>query len=307
MTDLSEKDKERIVRLGLSPLYISVHSTERALRNRLLGNPRAPDIMGELQWLREHRLRAHTQIVLCPGYNDRQHLERTLEDLYRFYPYVASIAVVPVGLTAHRRGTVPLRPLSVQDARDALRRIQAFQRRWLRRHGEPIVYAADELYIKAGRPLPPLRHYGELPQVENGVGMVALFQHQAQRLRITRAKTRCRFLLFTGASFYPFLKGFVERLKGAGYRVSLVGVQNRFFGPTVTVAGLLTGRDILRSLAEHARGHDILLVPQNALREAGEPCFLDDVHIRELQEALGLKALAVEPSPEAVLEAMKAC
>lgn len=303
MTNLTDKDKRRIAAQRLSPLYISVHSTERKLRNHLLGNPNAPDIMKELRLFRDNRLRAHAQIVLCPGLNDGEHLEKTIRDLYGFYPYVSSVAVVPVGLTAHRKKA--MRPVGEKEAAEAIEAIGRLQRRFRKKHGDAIIYAADELYIKAGAELPPLEDYGELPQIENGVGMTALFLSGAKRLRIAAPQRRkARYLTFTGRSFYPYLKTFVERLKARGHDITLVPVENRFFGLSVTVTGLITGRDVMGALSEHALAHDILLIPDAATREGGD-VFLDDVSAADLEAGLGLKTRIIESTPRGLINALE--
>jgi len=147
----------------------------------------------------------HTQIVLCPGYNDGKELQNTIKDLYKFFPYISSIAVVPVGLTMHRRQQ--LTPVSKEDALSAIEIVTAFQKRFMKRHGDQVVFCSDEMYIKAGLPFPPLRDYGVLPQLENGVGMVPLFKSQSRKIRIPKDITEDRHIVtVTGKSFFPFLK-----------------------------------------------------------------------------------------------------
>ncbi len=242
LCNLSKEDRKRIVEQRLSPLYISVHSTNRAVRNKLLGNAKGPDILKELKFLTDNKVRLNVQIVLCPDYNDGKELHNTISNLYRFYPYVLSVAVVPVGLTIHRKQNI--RPVMKEDAENAIQIIESFQKRFMKKHGNPIVYAADELYLKAERTFPPLREYGELHQIENGVGMVPLFISQARKLKISRTLPRKRkFITFTGVSFYPFLKKFADRLaEKENLHVDVCPVENHFFGSSITVGGLLTGQ-----------------------------------------------------------------
>ena len=240
MTNLSPQDKQRIIAQHLSPLYISVHSTNTAIRNKLLGAQAAENILKEIKFLADNKIRMHTQIVLCPGYNDGKDLEKTIADLYRFYPFVQSMAVVPVGLTAHRKKQ--LKPVDMEDALRALDTIRKFQHRFRRKHGESIVYGADELYIKAAAEFPSLDDYGELPQIENGVGMVPLFLQLAKKVKLPQSLQRSkdagrRFLTFTGVSFHPYLSRYVSRLRKAGIDIETVPVENTFFGTSVTVAG----------------------------------------------------------------------
>ncbi|MDA8091677.1 MAG: DUF512 domain-containing protein [Nitrospiraceae bacterium] len=309
MANLTDNDKKRIATQRLSPLYISIHSTDDAIRKLLLGNPAAPDIMKDLRFFRDNKLRAHTQIVLCPGINDGKSLAKTISDLYSFYPYVMSIAVVPVGLTAFSKSR--LKPVGKEEAADALTIIDRFQKRFRKKHGENIVYGADELYIKAGGvPLPPLSEYGDLPQIENGVGLVPLFMHEAKRIYMHEAKkpghaapSGKKYLTFTGTSFYPYLAKFIDKLKKQGHHITPVPVENRFFGPSVTVTGLLTGRDALKSLEDFAPSHDILLVPDTVVRE-GEDIFLDDVAVTDMEAALGIKSKLISATPQGLLEAV---
>ena len=301
MTNLSDADKKRIVKQRLGPLYISVHSTNSEIRNKMIGNPGASDILKEIKFLASNKIRMHTQIVLCPGYNDGRNLEKTITDLYRYYPYVMSIAVVPVGLTAHRKKAI--RPVEKDDAVKAIETIHKLQSRFKRKHGDHIVYAADELYIKAEMPFPPLQQYGDLPQIENGVGMVPLFLHQTKKAKIPEAAKKNRFITFTGVSFYPHLSKFIDRLVKAGIDIEAAAVENTFFGKSVTVTGLLTGRDVMKTLSGVAGKNDILLIPDVVMRE-GDEVFLDDVSRQDVEDILGVKTVIIESTPKGIVEAI---
>ncbi len=295
LTNLTAQDKKRIVEQHLSPLYISVHSTNKTVRNALLNNPRACNIMKELKFLKEHKIRMHTQIVLCPGYNDGRELQSTIRDLYSLYPYVSSIAVVPVGLTMHRKreATPPLQSVEKEDAANALAIIETFQKRFKKKHGDSIIYASDELYIKAGANFPSLKEYGELPQIENGVGMVPLFMSRAKRVKTFEAASkRKQYLTFTGLSFYPYLKKITERLfEKEGIGVSVIPVENDFFGRSVTVAGLLTGKDVIRAISNKTEGYECLLIPDIVFKD-GKNVFLDDVSKKDIEKH-GFVVLAI--------------
>jgi putative radical SAM enzyme (TIGR03279 family) len=302
LSNIEARDRKRIVDQRLSPLYISVHTTNRQLRNKMLGNPRATDILKELKFFSDKKIRMHTQIVLCPGFNDGKELQNTIKDLHKFYPYTSSIAVVPVGLTEHRRQQ--LNPVTKEDAERAIEIVESFQKRFKKKHGEPIVYCADEMYIKADRPFPPLKEYGVFPQIENGVGMVPLFISQSRKVKIAKAVPGKKFLTFTGTSFYPFLKRFVERLsEKEGISITAIPVENKFFGTSVTVTGLLTGRDVIKTLRDSTYSYEILLVPDVALKE-DDDLFLDDVSLRDVEEATGLKTVRIEATPQGLLDAM---
>lgn len=301
MTNLSDADKKRIVEQRLSPLYISVHSTNTEIRNKLIGNPNAADILKEIKFLASNKIRMHTQTVLCPNYNDGKNLEKTITDLYKFYPYVSSIAVVPVGITAHRKKVI--KPVEKDDAVNAIDTVQKLQSRFKRKHGDNIVYAADELYIKAGMPFPPLEHYGELPQIENGVGMVPLFLNQSRKIKAPRISKERMFVTFTGVSFYPYLSKFIDKLIREGIGIEAMPVENAFFGKGVTVTGLLTGRDVIKSLSGIVKKDDVLLIPDVVMRE-GDEVFLDDVSRQDIEDVLGVKAVVIESTPRGLVDAI---
>ena len=305
LTNLSPQDKKRIIQQKLSPLYLSVHSTSGTLRNTLLGNPKAPDILKEIAFFKEHKIRMHCQVVLCPGYNDGKDIEKTIRDLYKFYPYVLSIALVPVGITSHRKSGPKLRPVEKEDALRTLSQVDSFQKRFRKKHGDSIVYASDELYIKGEAEFPPLREYGDLPQIENGVGMIPLFMHHAKRVKIPQLGAKKRFVTFTGVSFYPYLTKFMEKLKKNGTDIEAVPVENTFFGKSITVTGLLTGRDVIKTLHENIKKDDILLIPDVVMKE-GEEVFLDDISRRDLEDLLAVTAVVVESTPKGLVDAITA-
>ncbi|MFZ3122831.1 MAG: DUF512 domain-containing protein [Thermodesulfovibrionales bacterium] len=308
LTNLSAQDKKRIAQQRLSPLYISVHSTNKVIRNTLLGNPKAGDVLKELKFLKENKIRMHVQIVLCPGYNDERELQRTIRDLYGFYPYVSSIAVVPVGITMHRRQAI--KPVEKEDAVRAIGIIDSFQKRFRKKHGVSVVYGADELYIKGGVNFPALSEYGELPQIENGVGMVQLFMSQSKRisrqLSAISHQQKKKFLTFAGTSFYPYLKKITDRLlEKEGININVIPVENTFFGRAITVTGLLTGRDVIRALSDKTDGCECLFVPDTVMRE-GENVLLDDTSKEDIENALGIKVKVIESTPEGIMKGMEA-
>lgn len=310
LTNLSAADKRRIVQQRLSPIYISVHSTDRSVRNSIFGNQKAPDILKEIKFFKDNKIRMHSQVVLCPGLNDGKELQKTIRDLYKFYPYVSSIAVVPVGLTEHRKNSPKMRPIKREDALRAIELIDPFQKRFRKKHGDTIVYGADELHIKAGAEFPSLRDYGDLPQLENGIGMVPQFMSQSRSLLskrqkgVSSGKSGRRFITFTGMSFYPYLKKFIEKLREKeGIDITAIPIENSFFGKSVTVTGLLTGRDVMKTLSEFAGKDDILLIPDVVMRE-GEEIFLDDVSRHDVEDLLGIKTVVIESTPKGLIDAV---
>jgi putative radical SAM enzyme (TIGR03279 family) len=284
--NISEEERARIFEQRLSPLYVSVHATEPDLRRFMLGNRRAPDIRMELERLAAGGIRFHTQIVLCPGINDGSHLTRTVNDLAGLFPSVASIAVVPVGITSHRQDLYPVAVFSKRRAQAAVREIESLARRFKRTLGTNLVFASDELYIRSGERFPSYRSYEDFPQIENGVGMVAAFLHEAERMKLPRKIHPLKITLVTGRSFGPILKRAVNVFRTVrGLTMNVVTAVNRFFGPTVTVSGLLSGQDIVTALENRKIG-DILVLPAAAIKE-GEELFLDGMTSGDMARILG--------------------
>lgn len=303
ISNLDQNDRKRIIDQRLSPLYISVHTTNRSLRNKMLGNLRATDIMKELKYFSDNKIRMHIQIVLCPGYNDEKELQNTIKDIYKFYPYTTSVAVVPVGLTMHRK--LHLNPVTKEVAVKTIGIVESFQKRFKKKHGDPIVYCSDEMYIKAELPFPKLKEYGSLPQIENGVGMVPLFINQSKKIKIPKSiPHKKKLLTFTGTSFFPFLKKFTDRLsEKEDIHIDVISVENRFFGPSVTVTGLLTGRDIIKSLHDNTDSYEILIVPDVVLKE-DEDILLDNVSLKDIEEATGIKTVKTDGTPQGLIDTM---
>lgn len=290
--NLTGQDWERIFNQRLSPLYISVHATDTSLRASLLRNKKAPDIMTALRRLAAGGIKMHTQIVLCPGINDGSHLVKTIEDLSGLYPAVSSIAAVPVGLTSHRKKLFPLRPFTPRQARAVLEIITSLGKKYKRRFGTRLVFASDEFYIKAKEPIPPASWYEDFPQIENGVGMTAEFIRDAARARLPAKIHPVVATVVTGVSFSRKLRAIVKRFDDVkGAVVKQVTVKNRFFGPLVTVAGLLTGRDVLHALKGRRLGN-MLMIPSNALKE-DEDLFLDGMSLDQIERTLQVKVVSV--------------
>ncbi len=305
LANLKPAELRRIVEQRLSPLYISVHATNPSLREQLLGAPGIPPVLDQLHTLADARIAMHTQVVLCPGLNDGDELERTVADLAGLYPAVQSLAVVPLGLTRHRRGLPSLTPVDGEYAGAFIATWQPRARALKKRLGEPFLFLADEFFIKAGVPFPPFREYGDLPQIENGVGLVPLFMRDAARvLRSARPSGDFRVTVVTGTSAYGFVAEFLEKLGGkTGIDISVVAVENRLFGESVTVCGLVAGNDIIAAL----RGADLgaaLLVPDVMLKE-GEGIFLDDVSLIELGQRLGCRVISFDATPQGCYRAIR--
>lgn len=290
---LSESDWERIFQQRLSPLYISVHAADPALRSAILRNKNAPDIMKTLKRLADAGIRMHTQIVLCPGINDGENLVNTVDALARLHPSVASIAVVPVGLTAFRKGLYSLRSFTRRESRNVLELLQSCAANFKKQFGTSLVYASDEFYIKAKEAFPPASFYEDFPQIENGVGMVAAFMREVAKTRLPPRTRPVAATVVTGVSFGGVLTEVLTRLrKSSGITLRQITVKNRFFGPSVTVAGLLSGGDLLHALKGKRLG-DLVLIPSNMLKE-DEDVFLDGMSLDRLRKALNVEVSKVD-------------
>lgn len=299
LTNLSASDKKRIIAQRLSPLYVSVHTTNNDIRGKMLGNSKIPDVLKELQELTSHKIKVHAQIVLCPGLNDGEELSKTIKDLQKFYPYVASIAVVPVGLTRYKKTHV--KTVEKSEAIKVIESVNQIRKRFKKRHGDPVVYLADEFYIKAEISFPSFNEYGDLPQIENGVGLIPNFLNSIKKLKLPQKIEPKKMAIFTGVLFMPYLEEFTKRLNTIdGLSLDVFKIENKFFGSAVTVTGLLTGKDILKTIVGKTKA-DCLLVPNVCLKN-GQDMFLDNVTLKDMGESLSMRVRPIEPTPEGLLK-----
>jgi putative radical SAM enzyme (TIGR03279 family) len=305
LSDLDEASFARIIEQRLSPLYISVHATDPALRHALLGRPRhAAEILPRLERLAKAGIRMHAQIVLCPDLNDGPHLERTIFELAPLHPQVATTAIVPVGLTRHRARLPALRSLTPAEARALVATAEEWQRRWLAELGSRFVFLADEIYLLAELPLPAAAAYEGFSVAEDGIGLVRQFEDGFHRSIARRTRAAGAVTIVTGELFAPRLRAL---LAGGGFdpvAVRVAAVPNDFFGPAIGVAGLLTARDIQRHLATQPDLGRAVLVPSVAVRD-GEGIFLDDLTPADLARDLGVPVKVVLPTPSALLNAIR--
>ena len=307
LTNLSERELERICALKISPINVSVHATDGALRAELMGNPKAADIMGPLKRLAAAGIVMDCQIVCCPGWNDRGQLSRTMSDLAGLYPGVNSVSIVPVGLTKHREGLAELRPFDRESAAETIDRVEAYAAECLSKLGSRVFWCSDELYLKAGREVPADEYYEEYSQLENGVGLMRLLETEfmaALRLAEPDEGMGGRFTIATGVAAAPLLEKLLQTAhkKCAKIDGRVYAVVNDFFGHTIDVAGLVTGGDLIAQL----RGKDLgerLLIPHTMLRH-GEGVFLDDVTLEQASEALGVPVTPIGGSGGELLDAM---
>ncbi|KAF0220082.1 MAG: hypothetical protein FD174_1527 [Geobacteraceae bacterium] len=305
LANMDRMELKRIKEQRLSPLYVSVHATEPALREKLLGKTGIIPILDIMQELATARISMHTQVVLCPGINDGEHLERTVADLLEFSPQVASLAVVPVGLTRHRKGLTHLQPVTGEYAAAFIAIWQKKAMDLASRLGAPFLFLADEFYIKAGLSFPPLEAYGDLPQLENGVGMIPLFLDEAREVLEKAEPLKNRAVtVVTGESPYHYLADFLQGLSGrTGVTLRSVAIKNLLFGDSVTVTGLISGRDIIAGLNGVELG-DVIFIPDVMLKE-GEGIFLDDLSVDDVRQALGKEVVVVESTPQGIYGALR--
>ena len=305
LANLKTSELNRIIEQRLSPLYISVHTTNPELREHLLGKNVIPAIYEQLQRLAAARISMHTQIVLCPGLNDGDELQRTVNDLAALFPAVQSLAVVPLGLTDHRHNLPLLTPVTTGYARDLIMAWQPQIERLRKKLGQPFLFLADEFYLKAGLPFPPVKSYGDFPQIENGVGMVPLFMKEAARLLShVRPLGPFRATVVTGASSFDFVSNFLGQMsEKSGTDLVPVAVENKLFGSSITVSGLISGDDIITAMAGRNIG-SCLLVPDVMLKE-GEGVFLDNVSLDELSLKLCCQVITFYSTPGGFYKALQ--
>jgi putative radical SAM enzyme (TIGR03279 family) len=301
LTNLTDEQFERIIRLNLSPLYVSIHAWDPEVRARLLRSPRGALIREHLDRLLSNNIQVHGQIVLCPGMNDGAVLAETIERTAELHPGILSMAVVPVGLTQFREKLREVRTMGSVLAREIIGQCDHWRRRYLKELGTRFVFPSDEMYLLAGLPVPGPRCYEGFEQVENGVGMVSRFQQEWRRAEAqlpAALPAPMRVGIVTGTLAEAVLRPVVKRLRQVrGLDAELMPVRNEFYGETVTVAGLLAGEDILRQLRAGPR-FDRILLPAVCTRDG---YFLDDRHVLELERDLGTPIRVVENRARALV------
>jgi len=295
LTNMSEHDVDRIIKMHISPINISVHTTNPELRVKMMGNRFAGKSLDILYRLAAAGIKINSQLVLCRGVNDGDELNRSLTDLGALYPSVQSIALVPLGITKYRDGLYPLEPYDQPSADAVVQTVERYGNQFESDYGQRVCYAADEFYLKAQRPIPPAEFYGDFDQLENGVGLMAnLKQEFEQALIDFKAPAENRHVtMVTGTAVYPFLNELLDelRIKCHNLICNVVPIRNNFFGHTINVTGLITGGDIIEQLNGMILG-DELLLPNVMLRREGD-VFLDDVSLEDLQRELQVKITAV--------------
>ncbi|MPM13001.1 hypothetical protein SDC9_59356 [bioreactor metagenome] len=294
LTNLSDREVTRICDLHISPINISVHATDPDLRSLLLGHRQGGRGLEIMKQFADAHILMNCQIVACPGINDGEHLQKSMEDLAALHPWVNSVSVVPVGLTRFREGLYPLVPYTRPSAAEVLDMVEGYAERCLAQYGSRIFWCADEFYLRASRSIPEDEAYEDYAQLENGVGMLRLLRHEFdEALKLAEEKKSVRaYSLACGVDASSWLGEIVDRAERKCHtRGRVYPVTNHFFGETITVSGLVTGGDLIAQL----RGRDLgerLLLPVNMLRH-GENVFLDDVTVAQVREALGVEVIGV--------------
>ncbi len=308
LTNVFDAELNRIIKRGASPLYISVHSTDPALRAKLLGADKNADIMPKLRALKEGGIQFHAQAVLCPGINDGRELERTLNDLIPLYPACQSLALVPVGLTSHREGLSEIEPYTLDAALRVVETAREYQRKCLRDLGTRFVFPADEFYLAAGLPFPTDDEYEDYCQIDNGVGLCrrlirefddAYFELPESLKKSGRAKKD--IFIATGVSAAPVIRKLLEDHPISGVNPHVRAIKNRFFGESVTVSGLVTGGDLIAQM--RGSGARTILITVCMLNADGDR-FLDDITLKDARRELGANIIPVGRSGEDLLNAI---
>ena len=308
LTNLSQRELQRIIDLRISPINVSVHTTDRALRCEMLKNRRAGEGIDIMERFAQNHITMNCQIVSCPGINDGPALDRTLADLAAMYPSVNSISVVPVGLTRYREGLYPLKGYDRASAAALVDQVEGFAKKHLAEKGTRLVWCSDEFYLLAGRDLPPEDYFEDFTQLDNGVGMLTLlsaeFGRALELMDEEEMAGAVPFSIATGVSAAPFLTKLIDRAREKCGKIegAVYPVRNEFFGETITVAGLVTGGDLIAQLRGKNLGQR-LLIPNNMLRH-GERVFLDDVSLDDVERELGVPVVSVAQDGYELLDAM---
>ena len=308
LTNMKDKDIDRIIKFHLCPINISVQTTNPELRCMMLHNRFAGDALKKIDRLAENCIEMNGQIVLCKGVNDGEELRRSIEDLKKYLPHMRSVSVVPAGLTKYREGLYPLELFTKEDAEKTIELIESYQQECFEEYGLHFIHASDEWYILAERDFPQEERYDGYIQLENGVGMMRLLREEfREALNATEADDKERKLsIATGKLSYPEIRKLADMVqnKFINTKINVYAIENEFFGNTITVSGLLTGQDIVKQLTEvQQKGECLgerLLLPANMLR-AGEDVFLDDMHLSELSKSLNVRVQVPQNTGESLL------
>ncbi len=289
LTNITPHEVDRIIEMKISPINVSVHTTNPSLRVEMMKNPKAGEVLSIMHKFADAGIQMNCQLVLCPGINDGEELTRSLNDLAALYPAVQSVAAVPVGITKYREGLYPMTPYTKEQAWDVISRMESFGDTFLEKNGTRLCYPADEFYLKANKPLPQGDFYEDYLQIENGIGMWTSFKEEFENaLEDAEFEGTRTVSMVTGMAALPLIEECAKKAmeKFSGLTCYVYGIANEFFGENITVTGLLTGKDILNQIKGKPLG-DALLLPATTLRREGD-LFLDDVSLEGFEQSVGL-------------------
>lgn len=308
LTNMNDDEIQRIIDYRLSPINVSVHTTNPELRVKMLNNKNAGKIYDILKRFSEANLEINCQIVLVPGVNDGKELDRTLDDLSKLHPSLKSVAVVPVGITKYREKLAEIRPFTVEEARDLLDYIFNKQKIYFKNLATRFAFASDEFFALTNSPIPEYEEYEGFPQLENGVGLMRLFEDQviAELGKIKGSiNTNKRYIIATGTLAYNFMCNIRDLIceKFEGLDLKVVPIINNFFGNSITVAGLVTGRDLIEQLISY-KNYDKIIIPKSMLRK-DEDVFLDDLTLKDVAKALNMEVLASSVDGKSIIDIIR--
>lgn len=304
LTNLKDSDIERIIKFKITPVNISVHTTNPELRSKMMGNPNAGKCLRYIKQLTDGGIDINTQLVLCPGINDGEELIKTLTDLENLFPHLQSVAAVPIGITKFREGLFPLRPYTKEEATEVVNIFESFSNRFLKKYGKRFVYPSDEFFLLAEKPIPGPSYYGDFGLLENGVGMITLLRKEfGEAMEDACVKNIKRTVTtITGVIVGDLLKELAKKVedKWDNIKINVVPIVNHFFGETITVTGLVTGQDIISQLKGRDLG-DELIIPDVMLRNEKD-LFLDDYTVDDIEKALNISVRLSENDGYKLLE-----
>ncbi len=305
-TNSGYRDLDRIINYHLSPINVSVHATDPEVRCKMLNNKNAGLILDYIKYLTDKGIQVNTQVVLCPGINDGEILDKTIRELSNFYPNLLSIAIVPVGLTKHREGLAKLEGFTAETAKAVILQVERWQEKFRKEYGSAVVFCADEFYIKAGVKIPDYDKYEAFEQLEDGIGLIAYFTYNFNKsLMNYEPKVIERTVsIATGKGAYSFIREKADILEKTfeGLKINVYAIENNFFGPEITVTGLITGGDLISGLKGKALG-EYLLIDRKMLKD-DEEIFLDNVSLDEVKEELNIEIVTTDSLGEEFVEAV---
>ncbi|MCM8710485.1 DUF512 domain-containing protein [Clostridium sp. SYSU_GA19001] len=295
LTNMKDEDIDRIIRYRISPINVSVHTTNPELRIKMLNNRFAGNIYERLKKLAAADIDINCQIVLCPGLNNGEELEKTTEDLFKLYPSVKNVAAVPVGVTKYREGLYKVTLYDKESSRKEIMNVLRLQEKYMKKINQPFIRLSDEFYVMAGMEVPATEFYGNFEQLEDGIGMIRIFRNNIEETLESLNPNICgSFTIVTGVSGFKELQNAARKINNYSKNITInvVKIINKFFGETITVAGLLTGKDLIEQIKNSNLG-DYVIIPVNMLR-SGEEVFLDDLTIQDVETALGRQIIVAD-------------